>query len=528
MKKLVIFLVAMLTALTCVLAGCGESTGYNNNLTGFDGEVSSNGGSVVVKGDYVYFVNGVAVNTDDNTYGKPVTGSLVRVKKADLATASAAKAEDAQRITAETVVPALFVAGDKTSGFYIYGDNVYYASPCTAKNKAGEVQNSKLDFVKTSLNGATSTVIATVDDNTTVYRYVQSGEKVYLVLKTVNDESKAVISIFDANDGKEVYTTDAIQNVIFTDGGNGTEIYYTRLAHNEELDEDEAFNEVHRVKVDGTDEMLLSGAGLMSSENGVGLTGVTYTLVKDTADTLYVKIAHVDTSITTITRYVAVAKADLVGATADDDGNYDASVLAANYAKLETINEGSASASAIFTDKAWYQNKDSIVYLDSTYGIIKYDYGTEDATANDNRIRVYYDADLIGYTVKFWNEGYLYLTDTNNNYYRLNVAALLADASADVEVERITYVASATDWYLPEVVDGYLLTVYNAEPYNSLIYVADMAKNAELSDEEIEELTASEKANVQAILDTGISIYSESVTEAIEKYMDETFGTEDK
>ena len=55
-----------------------------------------------------------------------------------------------------------------------------------------------------------------------------------------------------------------------------------------------------------------------------------------------------------------------------------------------------------------------------------------------------------------------------------------------------------------------------------------MAKNAELSDEEIEELTASEEANVQAILDTGISIYSESVTEAIEKYMDETFGKEDK
>lgn len=524
MKRLVIFLVALLTAFTCVLAGC-ESTGYNNNLTGFDGEVSSNGGSVVVKGDYAYFINGIADYTDDNTYGTPVVGSLVRVKTSDLAVAASAKSENAARVSAELVIPALFVAEDTTSGFYIYGNNVYYASPSVSRNKAGEVQNTKLDFIKTSLDGSSSTIIKTVTDKATVYRYVSSGDNVYLVLKTVNDDSESVISIYDAVNCKEVYTTEKIESVIFTDGGNGTEIYYTRLAYDKKLEQDEDFNEVHRVKVDGTDEMLLSGEGLISSsENGVGLTGVTYSLAKDTADTLFIKITYVDTSITTVTRYVVVAKSDLTGTTADDDGNYNVATLTANYEKLETVNEGSASAGDIFTDLSWYQSKDSIVYLDSTYGIIKYSYGTTDENANDNRIRIFYDEDLVGYTAKFWDNGYLYLVDGDNMYYRLNVAALLEGNEA--EVERITYVASSTDWYLPEVLGNYFFTVYTADPYNSLVYVADMVANAKLTDEEIEELTASEKDNVQAILDTCVSLYSESIEDAIEDYMDETFGTE--
>jgi len=531
MKKLIIFLVAILTCLVSVFAGCNNTkTGYSNNLSGFNGDPLSNGGSVVVKGEYVYFINGVASYTDDNTYEKPVTGALVRVNKADLAKATAEKSEQNARISAEMVIPSLFVAGDKTSGFYIFGDSVYYATPCTDKNKAGVVQNSKLTFMKTTLNGATSERLISVDDNTTQYRYVESGNTVYLVLKTVKTVTKDgeettvdVIKIYNATENKEVYTTEKISSVIFTDGGNGAEIYYTRPAYNEKLEEDEAFNEVHRVKLDGTDEMILSGEGLMTSENGVGLTGVTYTLVKDTADTLYVKVTHVDTSITTVTHYAAVAKASLVGT------ENDKAVLKANYEKLEIINEGSANAGTIFTDASWYQSKDSIVYLDSTHGIIKYEYGTADLADNDYRIRLFYDKDLVGYTAKFWDNGYLYLTDSNGLYYRLNVAALLDETAENdnVEVERITYVASATDWYLPEVVDNYLLTVYNASPYNSLVYVADMAANAQLSDEDIEELTASKEEKVQAILDTSISIYSETVAQNIKDYMEATFTEEE-
>ena len=532
MKKLIILLVAVLTCITCVFAGCQTTkTGYSNNLSGLTGEVSSNGGSVVVKGDYVYFVNGIASHTEDNTYGEVVTGALLRVKTSDLAKASTVadveSVEKLDRVSAEVVIPSLFVAGDKTSGFYIYGDYVYYATPTTAKNKAGEVQNTKLDFVKTSLDGKSHTILKTVDDNKTVYRFVESNNVVYLIAKTVNDHSESVISIYNATENKEVYTTEAIADCIFTEGGNGLEVYYTRLAHNEELDEDEAFNDVYRVKVDGTDEKLLSGEGMMkmsdeagSSNAGIGLTGVTYTLLKDTADTLYVKVSYVDTSITTVTRYYAVAKSDLVGAN-------DASALKANFDKLVEINQGSANAASIFGASSHYESANCILYLDATYGLIKYDY--TDTSANDGRTRLFYDEDLVGYTVKFWQDGYVYLTDANSNYFRVNYAALIdADtANDDVKVERVTYMATATDWYAPEVVGNYFISLYTAEPYDSMVFVADITAVSALDDEAIEKITAQEEAKVCGILNTCISVWTDSVKEHVEEHVGEMFSAEE-
>ena len=49
-----------------------------------EGTVNSNGGFVVEKGEYVYFVNGVQTYTADNTYGTPVKGALMRIKKTDV------------------------------------------------------------------------------------------------------------------------------------------------------------------------------------------------------------------------------------------------------------------------------------------------------------------------------------------------------------------------------------------------------------------------------------------------------------
>ena len=52
------------------------------------GEVVSNGGFVVEKGNYVYFINGVEAYSSDNTYGTPVKGALMRIAKSDLEAAS--------------------------------------------------------------------------------------------------------------------------------------------------------------------------------------------------------------------------------------------------------------------------------------------------------------------------------------------------------------------------------------------------------------------------------------------------------
>ena len=64
-----------LTASAFSFASCSEKFEMQT-LTGYvsDAEVESNGGFAVRKGDYVYFINGAADYTADNTYGKVVKG----------------------------------------------------------------------------------------------------------------------------------------------------------------------------------------------------------------------------------------------------------------------------------------------------------------------------------------------------------------------------------------------------------------------------------------------------------------------
>ena len=110
------------------LAACAGSFKTPSGIP--SGAVTSNGGFVVEKGEYVYFINGVETYTSDNTYGQPVKGSLMRITKSDLS---------AGKNTAEIVIPSLMVAADYSSGIYVYGDRVYYATPNNVKSTSGEI-----------------------------------------------------------------------------------------------------------------------------------------------------------------------------------------------------------------------------------------------------------------------------------------------------------------------------------------------------------------------------------------------------
>lgn len=547
MKKIIVLLLAAVMSLGLVFAGCNSSeTHYTNGLGGFDGAVESNGGFAVTKGDYVYFINGVASNTDDNTFGKPVTGALVRIKKDDLA---AAADRDKAAVSAEMVIPSLFVASDLTSGFYMFenDNNVYFASPYTEKDKEGNVENDRLSFVKASLDGKERTVLLTVDDNSTPYRFVKNGDKVYLVIKTtVKDErsesdtaTRTALVAYDASNGDKIFTSEKVSEYDF---GEGNDIYYTVTAYDEKLKQEEKYNDLYRY-VAGSDkgELVLSGKGNVSTDKsddkGTGLTGVTYSIIENASDTLYVKITYVDTSVTTVTQYKALKKADVTANAAD------------NMSKLIALNDGSANASTVFASTSYYANKNCILYLDSTYGIVAYNYEAKntaegDEVVVDHRIRLFYDDDLIGYTVKFWQDGYLYVVDSDNYYYRVNVAALIDYACTldedgklngtkpETKLEKVNFLANSTSWYLPEIVGKYFLSVYTASPYSSLVYVSDMEANAAIAaaddaDEKIEAIRASEKEAVEANLSTCIGLISDSVKETIDTYIEDTFDTEE-
>ena len=136
-KKILIALFALVLAVA-LFAACGRPYTSPKLDGDLSGEVVSNGGFVVEKGDYVYFINGKEDYTAENKYGSAVKGSLMRISKEDLGAGNFGEVQ--------TVVPLLVVSQDFTSGLYIYGDRVYYATPTTDKNVQGKVENSYLVF----------------------------------------------------------------------------------------------------------------------------------------------------------------------------------------------------------------------------------------------------------------------------------------------------------------------------------------------------------------------------------------------
>ena len=196
---------------TLTFTGCGKKGGYQGEETlaqyqaamANGGEVSSNGGFVVEKGDYVYFINGVESTTANNGYGTPVKGSLMRISKTDLA----AEKYDQAKI----VVPSLFTAQDFNAGLYIYGDYVYYATPTTDKDVAGQTGNSYIDFKRAKLDGTQAPMSGYYFRMaaSTVYRYVQVAG-----VDRNNDNEDDVFCLYEDGTALKSYNTATGENVV--------------------------------------------------------------------------------------------------------------------------------------------------------------------------------------------------------------------------------------------------------------------------------------------------------------------------
>ena len=124
-KKVLLISVALIIAV-CTLALCVGCESYKNdaNLSMGDSTapVSSNGGTVVKQGNYIYFVNGFAgyktTLGKDNWFGNVLKGAILRIK-----------ADATDMSTAEVVVPKSVLSDSKNAGFSIFGDYIYYVSP---------------------------------------------------------------------------------------------------------------------------------------------------------------------------------------------------------------------------------------------------------------------------------------------------------------------------------------------------------------------------------------------------------------
>ncbi len=243
MKKLLIAILTCLTALCAIgLTACGSGSNWVKPTLTNGGNVISQNGFIAETDNYLYFINGVADYSSDNTFGAPVKGSLMAVDKSTVGT---------DNLKQEVIVPKLFVAQDYSAGFFIYEGNVYYGTACDDKNVDGNVAFNTMTFMKTSLDGLTTVEYLTIPALTYKYDFFVSGGVVNIVyfnetdseLICYNTSTKAstVIAKSDAtvdvpNENGEYLSLNATDINITKDGVYFTQTVYTE-AYSEELDE---------------------------------------------------------------------------------------------------------------------------------------------------------------------------------------------------------------------------------------------------------------------------------------------------
>ena len=479
-KKLLCFIIAVCCALS--LVACGGTQKIAMDTSDKVDNTSFKGGFVAETTDYVYFINGAESYATTYTTGSVTKGALMRVKKSELADRSTAKYE--------TVVSKLLVADDTKAGFYIYGENVYYAVPSTEKDTTGAVKMDQLNFFRTKLDatGTSSNIAGRDFPHSAQYRFISSGENVYLVV--YNTE----LYVYDAKTCKEVYTTEAgkddkkvekidVAEVLFSDSA----VYFTTLPVNvdnstEDSIQKQEFHNLFKISLGETvsADVVIDGAGSFY-QGQAGLLGVTIDLLRVHEGKVYFSYTEKNTQTGASSVYVAVAEETL---TAEKSKTW--------MTDITPIAKNKHTTSAYAETSIFY--KDLVYYVDATYGLVCYDASkVTDADTTDLGVSVVkYSETLKTATLCFVSEEgentYMYFRDSANNYYKVNL-------NGEEDELRLNTFAINTTWYSPEVVQVgesyYFVCVYSDSEFGSYVYTintTELAKKyAELTDEEKED-----------------------------------------
>ena len=510
-KKFLMLLLALaLSAGT--MAGCGKTL----NRKPLDGYVSSenaaesNGGFVVKKDSWYYFINGAEDYSADNTFGNVVKGSLMRISETDLANGDYSKAE--------IVVPQLIITQDYTSGVYIYGDYVYYATPNTTKNMEGQIESSYLDFKRTKLDGSETKkdYYVQLSDNSTPYRYVQENGTVYLLYV---DKTNSEIHSVNTQTGANTVLVSGYTDYAFDTNAESGTVYYTMAVAVRDSypnTTNEAYNQLYKVSASATEspyELDLSDGytdsskkegdegyemeyvnlgtivldGIGSSKTATpfnhdykeGLTirsagGYSYEIVKMTEGRVYLKVTSQDSSSSSF--IYALADADVKDGWNSVTANPDLSNAEAGALQMVASTTDAATETALY----YYQDgAQYYIYLDSGNVIHRIKVGSGAQNIEED---VLLARNQEGATLQYLANGYLYFSKTGTNGNALwrirydgtqddyNLMGPSAD-NDDYTATQYLKIDYNSSWYVPETLNGYLF-FSNAESYaDNYVYV---------------------------------------------------------
>lgn len=121
------------TILSFILSACGSAS---LSLPDADSDIWGNGGSVVKMGEYTYFADGYVKSSEVKSKNEK-TATLYRIKDG----------EDVPEKIASRVV------GFEGANLFIYGDYLFYVTPCQNTETTGVLRNDQITIMRTGLDG---------------------------------------------------------------------------------------------------------------------------------------------------------------------------------------------------------------------------------------------------------------------------------------------------------------------------------------------------------------------------------------
>lgn len=521
--KIICFLTAAVAAAgVTVSVGCGgsySSKPLDGNIF-TEGKAKSNGGFAVEKGDYIYFLNGVENNTAENTFNTPVKGAIYRIKKSDFS--------DNNYSDVDRVVPLVAYSGDYNSGLFIYGDRIYYSTPSTEKNSAGETLNTNLDMKSSKLDGTDTMKNAYVQfpSLTTEYRYVEGADgKVYLIYLATDEklyeESTGVKNLHSLNteSGENTLLAYNVDTVMFdAEDKTNPRVYYTMNVKNYATDSNYSYNQVYSVTADATKateydfsgilgwdeetdryincgELIFDGIGKNNEKtpfnfagDDINLSDYTYTLKKYQNGTLF------------YTRKTSVNDGQYLFSFSDGvlkDTHNPVKDNAASEARILTDGSSAGDFKYFFKDG----KLEKVIKVEGEGGITVNYVGDDGKLQKDistvTGSKYFYIVKGTSATILFADENYLYYT-ANSVINRVSHNGAVddyeglpeTDDTDDYNAVKIFDLAPASSWYTPEIFDGQLIFASETENMSSYKYVmaCDLRKdgkpmnNAELAE----------------------------------------------
>lgn len=425
MKK---FIKSLFAVMICVISlfaftACGKTN--MSETTNVTEGVISNGGMTLTYNGYVYFINGKKENNQTNNEGTIVQGGVYRVKIDD-----EGKLVDG---SAEKLVNRL--VGFDNGSIFIFGDYLYYTTPCRDKNKEGTMLFNKTEFRRYDLKSKKDQHLYTTNasESEITFGYYKDGSNLDLVVfEKVKSGSTAKNTLTSLRIGKKVETLfvkEDVQSVVLSEnyGVNTVDgqfadsyVYYTLSA-----DQDSEYTRgvrVYKVKPNGEKEQKIS-------------EGESVTLLTIRASRLFYA--------------------------------YDSKIYVSN------INNDKQTLSFDVNSIVCYSNYENIIFLeDATNSVLIVDNGVlrtiswTNGVLNSKEIYTFDSSDSISF---IGVEGdYVYYRNSNT-VWKLNFKATEEEKRVPVKLST-TSINDASGNLVPELNNGYVYGLYT-DSKNSLTYL---------------------------------------------------------